>query len=57
MFPSIGNLTEGKIPGTLSIPIFGQKKKDNHEKKQIARKQKNRKFRTKIPSIRTAHIL
>ena len=40
MFPSIGNLTEGKIPGTLSIPIFGQKKKDNHEKNKLRENKK-----------------
>ena len=56
IFPSSGNWTEGKISGTLSIPIF-----DNNTKKwKIWRKKKRNssillsKFRAKSPSTRTA---
>ena len=40
MLPSIGNLTEGKIPGTLSIPIFGQKKRTIMKKNKLRENKK-----------------
>ena len=47
MLPNFGNLTGGKPPGTLRVPIFGRKKK---ARKQIW------KFTTKSPSSRTAPL-
>ena len=45
-------LQRAKISGTLSIPIFGGRGKENLEKKEKKRKEKVWTFRTKSPSIR-----
>jgi len=53
-FPNFGNLTEGKISGTLGIPVFwgGKKRRKSGNKKKCAKK--IWKFGTKRPSMRTA---
>ena len=48
-FPKFGNLTEGKIFGTLRIPIVGKKNGKYGHTKQYARKNKSRnKFRREV---------
>lgn len=37
MLPNFGNLTGGKPPGTLRVPIFGRKKMKNLEKKKSSK--------------------
>ena len=52
IFSNFGNLTEGKISGTLRIPTFGGGNWKIWKQKKSAKK--IWKFRTKRPSIRTA---
>ena len=37
LFPNFGNLTEGKMSGTLNIPIFGAKNKESGNEKKCAK--------------------